>query len=43
MTDSGKEGPREQHNHGSGPFIGQDNDGEIRYETLDPKTKAVLA
>lgn len=43
MTDSGKEGPREQHNHGSGPFIGRDNYGEIRYETLDPKTKAVLA
>lgn len=43
MADSGKEGPLEQHNHGPGPLIGRDNYGDIRYETLDPKTKAVLA
>jgi hypothetical protein len=36
-------GPREQHNHGSGPFIGRDNYGDICYEMLDPKTKSVLA
>lgn len=43
MADSGKERPPEQHNHGPGPFIGRDNYGHIRYETLDPKTKAILA
>jgi methyl-accepting chemotaxis protein len=43
MTSLGVEGPREQHNHGSGPFIGRDNYGQIRFETLDPKTKVLLA
>jgi hypothetical protein len=33
----------EQHNHGSGPFIGRDNYGSIRYEALDAKTRAVIA
>ena len=39
MADFGKEGPREQHNYGSGAFIGRDMHGDIRYEMLDPKTK----
>ena len=44
MADSEKkEGPHEQHNYGLGPLIGRDNYGDIRYETLDSKTKAVLA
>ncbi len=43
MANSGKEGPREQHNHGPGPLIGRDNYGDIRYEMLDPKTKTALA
>jgi hypothetical protein len=43
VVESGNEGPHEQHNHGSGPFIGRDNFGNIRYELLDPKTKIVLA
>lgn len=43
MDDSGKEGPREQHNYGSGLLIGRDNHGDIRYEMLDRKTKAMLA
>lgn len=43
MNNSEKEGPLEQHNHGAGPFIGRDNYGDIRYEALDSKTKAVLA
>ena len=42
MADSGTEGPREQHNHGPGPFIGRDNYGDIRYEMLDLKTKAAM-
>jgi len=32
----------EQHNHGSGAFVGGDNHGEIRVEMLDGKTKAYL-
>lgn len=43
MADSEKEGAREQNNYGPGPLIGRDNYGDIRYETLDSKTKAVLA
>ena len=43
VADFGNEGPREQHNHGSGPFIGRDNYGSMRYELLDPKTRIVLA
>jgi hypothetical protein len=43
VVDSEKEGPREQRNYGSGPFIGRDNYGPIRYEMLDPKTKAMIA
>ena len=42
MDNFGKNGSREQHNHGSGLFIGGDNYGGIRYETLDPKAKAAL-
>jgi hypothetical protein len=38
----GKEDPREQHNYGSGTFIGGNMHGDIRFETLDPKTKSVL-
>ena len=37
MDDSGKQNPREQHNHG------RDNYGDIRLEMLDRKTKAMLA
>ena len=43
VIDSGNKGPREQHNYGAGTFIGRDNYGDVRYEMLDPKTKAVLA
>jgi hypothetical protein len=43
MDDFGNGGPHEQHNHGSGPFIGRDNYGDIRYEMVDPKTKTALA
>ena len=43
MTDFGDESYREQHNHGSGTFIGRDNFGNIRYELLDPKTRIILA
>ncbi|MER7662814.1 hypothetical protein [Streptomyces sp. NPDC096193] len=32
----------EQHNHGSGAFVGRDNNGVIRIEALDAKTKAYL-
>ncbi|WP_152627925.1 hypothetical protein [Streptacidiphilus neutrinimicus] len=34
---------REQHNHGSGAFVGGNNYGSIRYEAVDPRTKALLA
>ena len=43
MADFRNEGPREQHNYGSGPFIGGNNYAPIRYETLDPKTRMALA
>jgi hypothetical protein len=43
MTDSGREGPLEQHNHSSGTFIGGNNYAPIRNELLDPRTKATLA
>ena len=43
MTDPGQDGPREQHNYGSGTFIGRDNYAPIRYELLDPRTKSTLA
>ena|ERR1035438_4552424 len=43
MIDSGQEGLREQHNNSSGTFIGRDNYAPIRYELLDPKTRATLA
>jgi hypothetical protein len=36
----GQRGPREQHNHGPGTFVGRDNYGPI--EMVDTKTKAVL-
>ena len=42
MPDSGAEIPPKQNNYGSGPLIGRDNYGDIRYETLDPKTKVAL-
>lgn len=45
MTTTGPEPERntlEQHNHGSGAFVGGDNHGTIKIETLDPKTKALL-
>jgi hypothetical protein len=41
LTHPDRERPREQHNHGSGPFIGGDNYGRI--EMLDATTKAMLA
>jgi len=41
--DSGQDGPSEQHNYGSGTFIGRDNYAPIRYELLDPRTKSTLA
>ncbi|KUN94079.1 hypothetical protein [Streptomyces caeruleatus] len=37
------EGAHEQHNHGSGTFIGRDNYGDVHNEMVDPKTKALLA
>jgi hypothetical protein len=43
VTDSGQDGPRDQHNYGSGTFIGRDNYAPIRYELLDPRTKSTLA
>jgi hypothetical protein len=43
VADFRNEGPREQHNYGSGPFIGGNNYAPIRYETLDPKTRMALA
>ncbi|MER6101123.1 hypothetical protein ABT115_01935 [Streptomyces sp. NPDC001832] len=33
---------REQHNHGSGTFIGGDNHGGIHFEMLDANTKSLL-
>ncbi|MGP3635963.1 hypothetical protein ACTU45_21830 [Streptomyces sp. 24-1644] len=46
MTDEESGGPErkivEQHNHGSGAFVGRDNHGEIRVEMLDAQTKAYL-
>lgn len=42
MVDSRIRAPSEQHNHGSGTFIGRDNYGDVRYELVDPKTKLVL-
>ncbi|MEV0012284.1 hypothetical protein [Streptomyces sp. NPDC047973] len=46
MTDSESDAPDrkivEQHNHGSGAFVGRDNHGEIRVEMLDGQTKAYL-
>jgi hypothetical protein len=40
MADSG---PGEQHNHGSGTFVGRDNRGIIVHnETLDQKTKTTM-
>jgi hypothetical protein len=43
VADPENEGPREQHNHGSGTFVGRDNYGDIRYEMLDLRTKTALA
>jgi hypothetical protein len=43
MINPGQYGPHEQHNSGSGIFIGRDNHGLIRNELLDPKTKTMLA
>lgn len=43
MNDSVQEGPRDQHNHGPGTFIGGDNYGLVRNELIDPKTKTTLA
>ncbi|MDX2693719.1 hypothetical protein PV416_09950 [Streptomyces ipomoeae] len=42
-SDSEEIGRREQHNHGSGTFIGGDNHGGIHFEMVDAKTKALLA
>ena len=33
----------DQHNYGSGTFIGRDNYGSVRYELLDPSTRTTLA
>ncbi|MES9588714.1 hypothetical protein ABWK57_07580 [Streptomyces sp. NPDC094045] len=41
-SDSGQDSRREQHNHGSGTFIGGDNHGGIHFEMLDANTKALL-
>ncbi|MFD0061742.1 hypothetical protein [Streptomyces sp. NPDC056690] len=47
MTDKEPNGSErkvvEQHNHGSGAFVGGDNKGVIRIEQLDAKTKGYLA
>ncbi|MGW3012038.1 hypothetical protein ACWC9R_24865 [Streptomyces sp. NPDC001219] len=46
MTGAAPDGPDrkivEQHNHGSGAFVGGDNNGQIRIEMLDAKTKQYL-
>ncbi|WP_050512310.1 tetratricopeptide repeat protein [Streptomyces rimosus] len=42
-SDPEQEGRREQHNHGSGTFIGGDNHGGIHFEVVDAKTKALLS
>jgi hypothetical protein len=43
VDDFGTDGSRGQNNYGSGPFIGRDNYGDIRYEMVDPQTKTMLA
>jgi hypothetical protein len=42
MDEPARESERQQHNHGSGTFIGGNNYGGVRYEMLDPKTKATF-
>ncbi|MFE2727729.1 hypothetical protein [Kitasatospora sp. NPDC059327] len=43
VTHSTGKDPVEQHNHGSGVFVGHDNYGPIHHQAVDPETKRLLA